>query len=402
LPDAFAAEAVMRRGVLICVMLAVAVVMPAQARPFIPDSDGQVLERLPLTATDPVYRKLGALRGQLKNQPDNLPLALTLARGYADLGRSTGDPRYLGYAQAALAPWWNLVQAPPEAMVLRAFLLQTTHQFAAALADLAKVLHIDPRNAEARLMRATILQVTGDYAGARAECDALRGLTKELVWTVCLTSVNGMTGRLGDSYEQLRAAVDRFGGAQPEIRDWALTGMAEMAARAGLAKEADGYFRRALTIDASDGYFLAAYADFLLDDGRAEEAAALVKDHTRADPLLLRYALALQALHSPELPARVAELRDRFAASHLRGDKVHLREEARFTLHLLGEPQAALQLASENWRVQKEPADLRILVEAALAARDAAQIDQASAWLRGTGLEDGQIEKLLSAAVKPN
>src|SRR5262245_36958592 len=149
LPDAFAAEAVMRRGVLICVMLAVAVVMPAQARPFIPDSDGQVLERLPLTATDPVYRKLGALRGQLKNQPDNLPLALTLARGYADLGRSTGDPRYLGYAQAALAPWWNLVQAPPEAMVLRAFLLQTTHQFAAALADLAKVLHIDPRNAEA-------------------------------------------------------------------------------------------------------------------------------------------------------------------------------------------------------------------------------------------------------------
>ena len=392
----------MRRGVLICVMLAVAVVMPAQARPFIPDSDGQVLERLPLTATDPVYRKLGALRGQLKNQPDNLPLALTLARGYADLGRSTGDPRYLGYAQAALAPWWNLVQAPPEAMVLRAFLLQTTHQFAAALADLAKVLDIDPRNAEARLMRATILQVTGDYAGARAECDALRGLTKELVWTVCLTSVNGMTGRLRDSYEQLRAALDRFGGAQPEIRDWALTGMAEMAARAGLAKEADAYFRRALTIDASDGYLLAAYADFLLDDGRAEEAAALVKDHTRADPLLLRYALALQALHSPELPARVAELRDRFAASHLRGDKVHLREEARFTLHLLGEPQAALQLASENWRVQKEPADLRILVEAALAARDPAEIDQASAWLRGTGLEDDQIEKLLSAAVKPN
>jgi hypothetical protein len=71
-------------------------------------------------------------------------------------------------------------------------------------------------------------------------------------------------------------------------------------------------------------------------------------------------------------------------------------------LHLLGEPQAALQLASENWRVQKEPADLRILVEAALAARDAAEIDQASAWLRGTGLEDDQIEKLLSAAVKPN
>ena len=392
----------MRRGLRIGVVLTAAAVMPAQAKPFIPDSDGQVLERLPLSATDPVYRRLGALRGQLKNQPDNLPLALTLARGYADLGRSTGDPRYLGYAQAALAPWWDLDQAPPQVMVLRAFLLQTTHQFDAALADLAKVLAMDPGNAQARLMRATVLQVTGDYAGARDECEALRALTKELVWTVCLTSVDGVTGRLRDSYERLRSALDRFGGAQPEIRDWALTGIAEMAARAGLTTEADGYFRAALAIDAADGYLLGAYADFLLDSGRPSEAAALVKDHTRADPLLLRYALALQALHSPELQARVAELSDRFAAAHLRGDKVHLREEARFTLNLLGEPQAALRLASENWRVQKEPADFRVLVEAALAAHDPAQTDAARDWLRVTGLEDIQIRNIFSAVLKPD
>jgi hypothetical protein len=56
----------------------------------------------------------------------------------------------------------------------------------------------------------------------------------------------------------------------------------------------------------------------------------------------------LQAQPSPELPARLAELRNRFEASRLRGDKVHLREEARFNLHLLGKPQAALRLAIEN------------------------------------------------------
>jgi len=375
---------------------------PAQAAPFVPESDSQILERLPFAANDPVSRKLSALRGQLKDQPDNLPLALTLARGYADLGRETGDPRYAGYAQAALAPWWDLEQPPVEILVLRAFLLQTTHQFEAALADLAKVLSANPRNSQARLMRATILQVTGAYAAARDECNALQGLTQELVWTVCLATVNAATGRLRDSYERLRTALDRFSATQPEIRDWAMTGIAEMAARAGLAKEADGYFRASLASDPADGYLLAAYADFLLDEGRPQEAAALVKDRTRSDPLLLRYALALQAQHSPELAARVAELRDRFAASRLRGDRVHLREEAQFTLHLLGEPQAALGLASENWRVQKEPADLRILLEAALAARDAAQANAARSWLAATGLEDVRVNKLLSAAPKPN
>src|SRR5437588_11570286 len=40
--------------------------------------------------------------------------------------------------------------------------------------------------------------------------------------------------------------------------------------------------------------------------------------------------------------------------------RVHIREEARFTLHLLNDPQTALKLAQENWQVQKESADLRI------------------------------------------
>jgi tetratricopeptide (TPR) repeat protein len=392
----------MRRTFRMCAIISIGLATGAQAAPFVPASDGEVVERLPFSASDPVTRKLRALRDQLKDQPDNLPLALTLASGYADLGRSTGDPRFLGYAQAALAPWWGSNQPPREVLLLRAFLLQTTHRFDDALADLAKVLDIDARNAQARLMRATILQVKGAYEGAREECNALRGQTKELVWTVCLTSVNGATGRLHESYERLRTAIDRFGDAQPEIRNWALTGLAEMAARAGLTNEADGYFRRALAVDPADAYLLAAYADFLLDSGRSQEAASLVRDRTRADPLLLRYALALEAQQSPELPARLAELRDRFEASRLRGDKVHLREEARFNLHLLGEPQAALRLAIENWQVQKEPADLRILVESALAAHDAAQLRVATDWLGGSGMEDAQVRKLLSAALKPN
>ena len=121
-------------------VLGLAVVATAAAAPFIPQSDQQVLERLPFAASDPVMRELRALSDRLKRQPDNLPLALGLARRYLELGRVTGDPRYAGYAQAALAPWWELPQPPEEVLVMRATLRQRMHLFDAALTDLSAAL----------------------------------------------------------------------------------------------------------------------------------------------------------------------------------------------------------------------------------------------------------------------
>jgi hypothetical protein len=89
-------------------------------------------------------------------------------------------------------------------------------------------------------------------------------------------------------------------------------------------------------------------------------------------------------------------LRARFAASRLRGDRVHLREEARFTLELLGDQRAALALARENWTLQKELADLRLLVESAVAMRDAATLDEVRQWLQWARSEDIVISRLLS------
>jgi predicted Zn-dependent protease len=221
------------------------------------------------------------------------------------------------------------------------------------------------------------------------------------VWAACLTSVNGATGKLRESYAQLHTALDRYSNAQPGVQSWVLTSLAEMAARAGMAPEAEAHFRAALTLDGADNYLLGAYADFLLDNGRPQKVLALLRDKTRADPLLLRYALALQAQNSKELPAQIAQLADRFEASRLRGDRVHLREEARFTLHLLHAPEAALKLAQENWQVQKEPADVRILLEAALGAHDAAAAEEGREWLRNSQLEEVYLSRLAADTNRP-
>ena len=121
----------------------------------------------------------------------------------------------------------------------------------------------------------------------------------------------------------------------------------------------------------------------------------LTADLTRDDNLLLRHALALKAMRTAAsgsaLQKDVADLRARHLASAQRGDRTHLREAARFHLQLLDDAAGALRLAQENWQVQKEPADVRILLESAVATRDPSARSHAIAWMQQTGLIDAQL-----------
>lgn len=370
-------------------------VTAAMAVPYLPQSDAQVLERLPFAPTDPSARELRALREELARQPQRLDLAVEIARRYTELGRVRGDPRFAGYAQAALANWWEQSEPPSEVLLLRATLRQRNHDFDAALLDLAALIRRNPRDGQARLTRATVLQVQGNYAAAAAECTALRRLAPELVWAACSYGLASANGRLRESHDALHALLARQPQVSPEIRAWVLSMLAEMAARAGLDDAAEAHFREALAIDGSDHYLLNAYADWLLDHGRPAQVVKLLTSRQGSDALLLRYTLALKAMNSPELAAHVEQLRARFAASQLRGDRVHQREQARFTLELLGDPQAALTLARENWTVQKELPDLRLLVETSLATRDLATLASARQWLAQARSEDVVINRLL-------
>ena len=104
----------------------------AAAEPYVPADDDLVLERLPAPSAQ-ALRELRDLRLALDTDPEDLGLALRLARRYMDLGRSEADPRYYGYAEAALKPWWDLAMPPVEVLVLRAGLHQSRHDFDAAL-----------------------------------------------------------------------------------------------------------------------------------------------------------------------------------------------------------------------------------------------------------------------------
>jgi hypothetical protein len=89
-------------------------------------------------------------------------------------------------------------------------------------------------------------------------------------------------------------------------------------------------------------------------------------------------------------------MRDRIAAAAERGDRIHLREEARFTLAVELDAARAVAIARDNWSVQKELADGRLLAEAAVAARDRDAAAPVIAWARATGVRDATLDRLLA------
>jgi len=369
-------------------------VPPTSAAPRVPASDAEVVERVPARAVDPRARDLQALRAAWRANPRDVEIAVRLARRYFDEAAAEGDPRYVGYAQAALAPWWDEAAPPVAVRVQRAVLRQYGHGFDAALADLDAAVLAEPGNAEAWSWLAAIHMVRADYAAAARACDRLAPLTSALLATGCRAAVDSLTGRALVASNTLRAALDAARDAGPEERVWALTRLAEIDERRGATAAAERAFKEALAIGVADVYLQAAYADFLLDNGRAAEVLTLLEDGARADVLLLRLALAAQASGDPRAGDWGRALAARFAAARARGDTTHEKEEARFVLELQGDARRALALAKSNYAVQREAADARVLLEAALAAGEPAAAAPVRDWLDANRVESVVLQSL--------
>lgn len=373
---------------------------PAWAEPFLPNHASMVLERVSLNRRSPADIHLIALRTRLSQQPADAVTAATLARLYLERARLQSDPRYLGYAQAVLAPWSNAAQPPVEIQLLRASAAQSLHDFDAALRDLDIILRRQPRHAQARLTRATVYQARGELAAARADCAQLQYVSSALIADACTATVESLDGHVQRAYARVKTRRSQLAENELALAPWLDGLLAEFAQRGGNHDAAaEQHYRDALAATPEDAYLLAAFADFLLDHARANEAVALLQDKTRADGLLLRLALAKQQLHAPDSAQLVTTLTARFAEARARGTALHLREEAMLTLKLQGDAARALALAQQNWHAQREPADARILLEAALAAHRPDAAAKVLQWMDQTRIED-PVLRTLAARLK--
>jgi predicted Zn-dependent protease len=368
----------------------------ATAAPFTPRSDEEVVEKLPGNS-DPAVRGVESLRRQLAARPNDTALRLDIAERYFGLAMAQGDPRYVGYAFAALEPLDAKPPADARYWLVRGQLQQYSHDFDHALASLQKSSELDPKRPEPVAWRAAIDMVQAKYAEALHECETLTTIADRLFAQGCEAYVQASTGGLQQAYDGLRAGFSATGNVDPGIALWLHTRLAEMAIRLQRPGEAESHFKAALQLGLTDQFLLAAYADFLLDHQRPKEALKLLAGWERSDVLLLRLALAGKAAADPRAGDWTRQMRERFDAAALRGDRLHEQEAARFALDAEGKPAEALALAKRNYEVQKEPRDAEILLRTAAAAKQPQAAQPVLQWLRDSHYEDPHLHELAEA-----
>lgn len=372
----------------------------AFALPRVPTDAAEVLERLPMRPGDTTARELASLRAAViraaKEAPADPLTATQLAERYFDLAAARGDPRYVGYADAVMLPF--AASQSPAALSMRGQLKQYRHDFDGALSDFAAALKADPQFASAHAWRGAIFLVQANYSAAKAECDALQALKRATLYGACIGLTHAYSGRMEAGFGALQRALDEAKDAGNRL--WLLTRLGEVSAWRGQPEQAEKFYREALALGIDDGYLLAAWSDFLLDQKRPTEVVKWLANWEASDGLLLRLALAETALKLPSAQAHVQALADRFAAARMRGDTTHLAEEARFELQLAGNAATALAAAAANYKVQREPRDARPLLEAAIAAKDAAAAQPVRDWLQSSGFEDAYLRQLAATSAQ--
>jgi hypothetical protein len=377
---------------IIAAVAATLVASAASAAPYRPSDDATILVTVPQVAvsTQAAIRKSQVA---LAANPNDLAQALEVARAAIRDGRASADPRRYGQAQAALAPWWSIPDAPMNVRVLRAIIRQSLHDFAGAEADLDAILGLDPRNGQARLTRAFVRQTVGALADAKDDCRRLPPSVGQTAFAVCLLRMEALTGSAGTALERLDQVIRIDPRSEPAVRRWAQAVGADMAAMLGRTEAADLHFSEA-TANGGDIPTLVAFADHLLDTDRPAEVLTLLAGRSEADIVYLRLAIAGKRVDDARAPHWAALLADQFAAAKAGGVQLHLREEARFELEVRGDAATALPLALANWKIQKEPSDARLVLQAALAANDPAAAADVLAFIAKTGLADTRIKPL--------
>ena len=332
------------------------------AKPFTPKGDYQILERLPerlfQSETNVTINKL---RDQVNANPNDWSSASELAQSYIELSQTLADPRYMGYAQAVLNPWWQSPQPSLKAMILRAIIRQNSHNFSGAMEDLEQILKVQPGHVQANLIKATIATVQGKYEIAKQHCQRLMRRSSMLLALMCQSTATSLNGNAKTSYRLLHQVMSANLPMPEKERSWGWTSLAEIAWRMGSYKAADQHFQTALQSGFKDIYCLRGYADFLLQQKRPVEVINLLASETQIDSLLLRLTIAEKKTHSEYYSRHYALLNQRFKENRKRGSTLHQGDEAKFMLQLMNQPQIALKLAKQNWQLQREPVDTYIV-----------------------------------------
>lgn len=375
---------------------------------YTPPSDDEILERLPagLKAGD-----LRRQRRELAEDPVNLRDSIELARSYLGSARSEGDPRFVGFAQAVLGPWWDSVSPPAPVLLLRARVRRWSWEFDRSLADLEAALSAEPTLREAAVDRFEVLLSRGDVRAAHSSWETLAGSAPDPLSRAILgLRIRRFGNEAGAAYEdlvrELKSAHSSNGAAaqaRAQLHDASFL-LADVACQLGKREQAEAHFKAAAATGWHDVFRVAAHADFLLDQNEPGAVVALLGAESMPDLLAVRWCEAVGRLETRDAELESARstwtnrLSQRLLARRARGDASVTGDELRFHLAVTRDAARALIAAREVWSVRREIDDARRVLEAAVRTGDKDCARPVVDWIQRHDLRDRRLA-VLSAAV---
>ena len=349
-----------------------------------PTRDDEVIEVLPvITRVRP-----NALVAQRK-APDASATAIAV-RADISQARQTGDTRYWGRAQSALAPWWDRADAPVDMAILQATVQQGRHEFDASRKVLSAALMRSPNHAQGWLNLAALERLSGNYEQALAACARVASAGQALYAQACALETQSLQGQHQAATQGLQLLANQA--SDDGQRSWLWSLLAESLERWGRDGPAAQAFQKSLGFE-PDLYTAIAYSDLLLRTGKLAQVEAVLLRLPETDAVLLRRATAWRRQGDARWKDALITLKERTAELKRRGDDptLHGRELALIALWLEDDPARALVLARSNLSLQREPIDWWVALQSAQQAKDTAATAELTTALRQTGLQDTRL-----------
>lgn len=363
---------------------------------YVPSDDDTVLEVLPKSLWG-TRDQLVSFQTRLKESPNDALLAYQVAVFFIEAGDHGADPRFYGFARAALAPWWQTRTIPPPILRLRAKLKEKEHRYDEAIEDLQYLIRLRPRDAQAAIELTNLYRLRGDYEQVQRSIRKLTRFATVLPVAIARIPYMGLTGQASKAASELEQLSPEFESKFPATMTWVRMTQAELAEIQGQLDDAEGFYRIAMEDPRPSLSLKRAFADLLIKLGKNDEAIKLVENDLADEGALLMAAIAAKNIGDQARSSSwTKQLENRFEETRQRGDQPHGRFVARCLLDLVNDPDAALKEASKNWRQQKELVDSRLVLRAAIAAGRADRATPTIEFLREHQTEDAMALRLIA------
>lgn len=377
----------LKRTALLAGLLAAVPLQALAATAVQPSRDDEVVEVLPAVTR---HRLPLSPAATAQPAPADAASVAQQAREAISVARQTGDTRYWGRAQALLAPWWDKPGAPADLAVLQATVQQGRHEFAASRGVLTAALARAPGHAQGWLNLASLERLSARYAESLTACVAVARAGQAFYAEACRLETASLQGEHAQAATGFQALLDNTRDAGR--RSWLLSLLAEGQERAGDDAAAATAYAASLNAE-HDLYTSIAFSDLLLRTGKTTQALQVLAPLPETDAVVLRRGTAWKRLGDARWTTQRQLLKERVQELQRRGDDttLHGRELALTALWLDGDPAQALQLATGNLRLQREPLDWWVALQSARLAGQGTALAGLRAELAAAGLQDMRL-----------